>query len=92
VRNYFSIRNDPALQGHFALRELCKSVEAPTLITRGDSRVDKTHPLPHAFELAYSLKNSHLWIKPEGGCFATAEGYAKIRELAAEAAKQPVSA
>ena len=92
VRSYFSIRNEPALQEHYNLRELAKAVETPTLITRGDSREDITHPLPHAVELAYSLKNSRLWIKPAGGCLATPEGYDVIRNWVAEHAEQTVSA
>jgi pimeloyl-ACP methyl ester carboxylesterase len=83
VTNYFGIRNTPGLQEHYDLRESCKSVTAPTLITRGDTLEDVTHPLAHAFEFRNSLKNSNLWIKPEGGLFATPEGYDVLRKFVA---------
>jgi pimeloyl-ACP methyl ester carboxylesterase len=91
VRNYFAMRNDPGLQEFYNLREAAKTVQVPTLITRGDSRTDVTHPLPHAVELAYSITGSRLWIKPAGGILATAEGYEAMRNLAKEATKAAVT-
>ena len=92
VHNYFIIRNDPALQEYLNLREMAKAVTIPTLITRGDNRADTVHPLPHAFELFHSIETSRLWIKPEGGCFATPEGYEVVARFISEAAKQPATA
>lgn len=91
VRNYFAIRNEPALQEFYNLRELAKDVATPTLLTRGDSREDVTHPLPHVIELAYSLKNSRIWIKPSGGCFATPEGYDVVRHFVGQAVAVPAA-
>ncbi len=92
VRNYFNIRNDPAVQEYLNLREMAKAVKIPTLITRGDNRADTVHPLPHVFELFNSIETSRLWIKPEGGCFATPEGYEVVARFISEAAKQPATA
>ena len=60
-------------------RDLANAVKMPTLITRGDSRTDQVHPLADAFEMFNLIDTSHLWIKPEGGCLATPEGYDRIR-------------
>ena len=87
VRNFFQIRNDAAVQEYLNLRELAKGLPIPTLLTRGDNRADTVHPLPHVLELFYLLPNSRMWVKPEGGCFATPEGYEKVRAHIAAAAK-----
>jgi pimeloyl-ACP methyl ester carboxylesterase len=87
VRNFFAIRNDPSLQEHLNLREAAKGVTIPTLLTRGDSRADTVHPLPHVFELFCSIQTSRMWVKPAGGCFATPEGYDVVRRFIADAAK-----
>lgn len=92
VQNYFNIRNDAAFQAHHSLRELSKGVSIPTLITRGDSRTDVVHPLADAFEYFNNIETSRLWIKPEGGMFATPEGYERARRFIAEASKQPAPA
>ena len=92
VRNYFSLRNDPALQEYLNLREMAQTVTIPTLITRGDNRADTVHPIAHAFELFNSIQTSHLWINPEGGCFATPRGYDVVTQFIAEAAKRPAGA
>jgi pimeloyl-ACP methyl ester carboxylesterase len=86
-RNYFQIRNDPAVQEYLNLRELAKGLPTPTLLTRGDNRLDTVHPLPHVLELFYLLPNSRMWVKPQGGCFATPEGYEMVRNHIAAAAK-----
>ena len=86
VHNYFNIRNEDAWQEYFNLHELSRSVTAPTLITRGDNRADVIHPLPHAIELFNNIETSRLWIKPEGGCLATPEGYEVIRRFTKETA------
>jgi len=85
VRNYYAIRNDQAFQAHHNFRDLAKAVRVPTLITRGDSRTDLVHPLPDAFEMFNLIESSRLWIKPEGGCLATPEGYERIRAHVAAA-------
>jgi len=90
VRNYYAIRNDQAFQAHHNFRDLAKAVRVPTLITRGDSRTDLVHPLPDAFEMFNLIETSRLWIKPEGGCLATPEGYERIRRHIAEAANKRV--
>ncbi len=90
VRSYFDWRNQTATQDYFNLRELSKGITVPTLITRGDAR-DPIHPLSHSYELFENIKTARLWIKPEGGCFATPEGYSVVRRFIAESAKQPVS-
>ncbi len=87
VRNFFAIRNDAALQNHLDLREAAKNVTIPTLLTRGDNRTDTVHPLPHVFELFYSIQTSRMWVKPSGGCFATPEGYDVVRRFIADATK-----
>lgn len=90
VRNFFAIRNDPAVQEYLNLRELAKGLETPTLLTRGDNRQDTVHPLPHVLELFYLLPNSRMWVKPQGGCFATPDGYDMVRNHIAAAAKVAV--
>lgn len=85
VRSFFAIRNDPALQDYLNLRERAKGLDIPTLLTRGDDRRDTVHPLPHVFELFEMLPRSHIWIKPEGGCFSTAEGADRVRAFVLEA-------
>ncbi len=92
VRNYFVQRNEPALQEHYNLRELAKAVTIPTLLGRGDDIRDLVHPILHAVELRHSLRNSKLWIKPEGGVFATPEGYEVVRTFIATAAREPATA
>jgi pimeloyl-ACP methyl ester carboxylesterase len=63
VKNYSNIRNEPNLQEYYNLRELCKQVQAPALLMRGD--IDEpVHPLGHSFELHSKLPNSHLAILP----------------------------
>lgn len=79
IANYYAIRNDQAFQAHHNFREIAAAVRIPTLITRGDSRTDLVHPLPDAFEMFNLIESSRLWIKPEGGCLATTEGYDRIR-------------
>lgn len=85
VRNYFSFRNEPALQAHLNLREGAQGLDIPTLLTRGDDRKDVVHPLPHVFELFNALPRSRMWVKPEGNCFATPEGYERVRSFVADA-------
>jgi pimeloyl-ACP methyl ester carboxylesterase len=92
VQNYFNIRNDPAFQAHHSLGELSKGITVPTLITRGDSRTDLVHPLPDAITYFNNVQTSRLWIKPEGGMFATPEGYERARSFIAEASKEPARA
>lgn len=87
VKSFFTIRNDPAVQEHLNLRELVKGLATPTLLTRGDNRLDTVHPLPHVIELFYAMPNARIWIKPAGGCFATDEGYDMVRDFIARAAK-----
>jgi pimeloyl-ACP methyl ester carboxylesterase len=91
-RNFFQIRNDPAMQEYLNLRELAKGLPTPTLLTRGDNRLDTVHPLPHVQELFYLLPNSRMWVKPAGGCFATPEGYDMVRNHIAAAAKVAATA
>ncbi|HLF79247.1 MAG TPA: alpha/beta hydrolase [Dehalococcoidia bacterium] len=88
IQNYYAIRNDQAFQSHHNFREVPKNAmpAVPTLITRGDSRRDLVHPLPDAFEMFNLIETSRLWIKPEGGCLATPEGYDRIRTHVAAAA------
>ena len=87
--NYMAIRNRPELQEHYSLRELSKTVTAPTLIFRTDQR-EPVHPLGHCFELHRNIAGSHLWITPGGSgnvlSFAPEEAYARLRELMAGAA------
>ncbi len=93
VRNFFNMRNDAnGFQSALDLREPAKSVTAPTLVTRGDSKADVTHPFLHAIELFTNLPKARLWIKPEGGLFATPEGYDVLRRFVKEAAGQPAAA
>ncbi len=92
VKNFFAIRNDPAVQEYLNLRELAKGLPIPTLLTRGDNRQDTVHPLPHVQELFYLLPNSRMWVKPAGGCFATPEGYDMVRNHIASASKAAATA
>lgn len=66
MANFFAIRNEPALQEHFNLRESAKTCEVPVLIVRGDNVPDAVHPLDHAIELHKSIPNSRLGIYPNG--------------------------
>jgi pimeloyl-ACP methyl ester carboxylesterase len=91
-KNFFQIRNDPEMQEYLNLRELAKGLATPTLLTRGDNRLDTVHPLPHVLELFYLLPNSRMWVKPQGGCFATPEGYDMVRNHIAAAAKVAATA
>jgi len=92
VRNFFQIRNDPAVQEYLNLRQLAKDLPVPTLLTRGDNRQDTVHPLPHVLELFYLLPNSRMWVKPSGGCFATDEGYTVVRDFIASVSKASATA
>ncbi len=92
VRNFFQIRNDPAVQEYLNLRESVKGLAIPTLLTRGDNRLDTVHPLPHVIELFYAMPNSRIWIKPAGGCFANDEGYDMARNFISSAAKAAATA
>ncbi len=88
VRSYFVWRNDPAVHAYYEMTEASKSLEVPVLITRGDAR-EPVHPMAHSFELFENAKNARLWIKPEGGCFATPEGYDRVRSFIAETRAVP---
>ncbi|MGE0685866.1 MAG: alpha/beta fold hydrolase [Dehalococcoidia bacterium] len=92
TRNFFQVRNDPEMQEYLNLRELAKGLSTPTLLTRGDNRLDTVHPLPHVLELFYLLPNSRMWVKPAGGCFATEEGYEMVRSHISAAAKVAATA
>jgi pimeloyl-ACP methyl ester carboxylesterase len=91
LTNFFSIRNDPAVQEYLNLRELSKQIAVPTLILRGDVW-EPVHPLPHAVELHASIKGSWLWIRPNSPTNvlgqAPQEAYALIRALTATASKE----
>ncbi len=91
IQPYFPWRNESATHEYFNLREPSKDITVPTLITRGDAR-EPIHPMSHSNELFENIKTARLWIKPEGGCFATPEGYAMVRSFIADAVKQPVKA
>ena len=84
--NYMTIRNRPELQAHYDLRELSKTVRAPTLIFRTDER-EVMHPIGHCLELHENIPGSWLWIAPHGIDsvlnFAPQDGYARMRELMA---------
>jgi len=64
LRNYFNIRNDPAVQEYLNLRQLCAGVQAPTLLLRGD-RDEPVHPLAHAVELLQRMPNARLAVLPK---------------------------
>lgn len=91
VLAYFAWRNDASVHAYYDMREASKSLTMPTLLTRGDAR-EPVHPMSHTFEIFENIKSARLWIKPEGGCFATPEGYARVRAFIAESAKTPVGA
>lgn len=88
MANYMNIRNRQELQDHLSLRELSRTVRAPTLIFRGDER-EVVHPLGHCFELHQNIPDSWLWIRPNtlGGVMNAApqETFARMRELMARA-------
>ena len=66
MQNYLNIRNQPEVQEHLNLRELCAQVTAPTLIMRGD-HPDVVHPLAHATELLERMPNARLAVSPKTG-------------------------
>jgi len=80
VKIYYAWRNDPATHAYYDLHESSKTVTVPTFLTRGDAR-EPVHPMPHTFELFDNIKGSRLWIKRDGGLFATSEGFEKVREF-----------
>lgn len=88
LANYMGIRNRPELQAHYSLREMSKTVTAPTLILRADER-EVVHPLGHCFELHQNIPGSWLWIRPDTtGSLLTAapnEACALIRKRMATA-------
>lgn len=90
VLSYFGWRNDPEAHAYYDMRESSKTLTVPVLITRGDAR-EPVHPMAHSFELFQNIQGSRLWIKPEGGCFATPEGYDRVRRFIAEMKGQAVA-
>jgi pimeloyl-ACP methyl ester carboxylesterase len=91
IRNYYSIRNDDAVQAHYDLSELSKQVTLPTLLMRGNAR-EQIHPIPHAVQLFENIKTAQLWIDPRGGGLANPEGYERVRAFVAAAAREPAAA
>jgi pimeloyl-ACP methyl ester carboxylesterase len=91
VLSYYTWRNDPAAHAYYDMREGSKSMSVPLFITRGDAR-EPVHPMAHSIELFNNVAGSRLWIKPEGGAFATAEGYDRVRKFIAETKDAPVAA
>lgn len=91
VLSYVVWRNDPSVHAYYDMREDAKSLSVPLFITRGDAR-EPVHPITHSFELFNTVAGSHLWIKPEGGCFATPEGYDRVRKFVADTKGAPAAA
>ena len=63
VLNYYRIRNDPALQEYFDLKNLIQKITVPTLILHGDTD-DVTHPLADVYELHRRVPNAQMAIVP----------------------------
>ena len=81
---YLNLHAQPAFHEYYDLRKIAASVQAPTLVLRGDVDDDR-HPIAHSTELHALIPNSRLQIfantrfnamvsKPE-------ESWALIREL-----------
>ncbi len=87
ARNYLNIRNNPALQEYYNLRDSFPSVKCPVLILRGD-RDDDNHKLAYTYELRKGLEDARLAILPGMG-FSVASGRPDVfrmllREFVAE--------
>lgn len=63
ARNYLNIRNEPALQEYFNLRNTFAQIECPVLILRGD-KDDGNHKLIYTYELLQGLQDARLAIVP----------------------------
>jgi pimeloyl-ACP methyl ester carboxylesterase len=83
VLNYFSIRNNPALQEYFNLRDLIPQIQAPMLVLHGDAE-DVTHPLADAYELKERVPNARLAIVPGLAYSVNRFGHERFPELVLE--------
>jgi len=83
VLNYFNIRNNPALQEYFNLRDLIPQIQAPMLVLHGDAH-DVTHPLADAYELKARVPNARLAIVPGMAYSVNRFGHERFSELVLE--------